>query len=600
MRTLLTQPRFVSKKEREAHRDQEKQAEAAAEAERLQRAKDARRAWEGQAAATSTPDAARAPVKRAATPSEHDTPEPSDEGGSDAIRQRYLGTRPDRARKVRRSNDPAKRFQFEWDQTEDTTDPHQLALAESVQTPVLAGRAGLEGSERRGGRPSVLKSTLDEKHWTEKPLSEMKERDWRIFREDYGIAVKGGAIPPPLRSWRESSIPAPVLEAIAEIGYKEPSPVQRQAIPIGLERRDLIGIAETGSGKTASFVIPMLAYVAELPRLDEENAHLGPYALILSPTRELAQQIEAEARKLVTRLGVSVVSVVGGRDITEQAFHLQRGAEIVIATPGRLKDLLEQRIVMLGQCHYLVMDEADRMVDMNYEAELDYILSHLPRDATESRARRVTMLYSATMPPYVEKIARTYLTRPATVLIGNAGQAVGTVDQQVEFVHGEEKRKARLLAVLDSGLPPPMIVFVNQKTTADQIGRELRRAGWRVAVLHSGLSQTQREASIASLREGRNDVLCCTDIGARGIDLPDVSLVVNYQFPTNFPSYIHRIGRTGRAGKAGRAVTFVDDDDAEHLFALKQEVAKSPVSKVPMELARHPAAQAPPAAARGA
>lgn len=579
----------MSKKEREAHRAQEKQAEADAETQRLQHAKKARLDWEQQGA-SATASAAK-PARAASRDTPHTSNEPeSSDGDVDAIRQRYLGARPDRARKVRRSNDPAKRFQFEWDQTEDTSDVQQLAMAESIQTPVLAGRAGLEGSERSRGRPSVLKSTLDEKHWTEKPLGEMKERDWRIFREDYGIAVKGGSIPPPLRSWRESRIPVPVLEAIEEIGYKEPSPVQRQAIPIGLEQRDLIGIAETGSGKTASFVIPMLAYVADLPRLGEENAHLGPYALILSPTRELAQQIETEARKLVSRLGVRVVSVVGGRDITEQAFHLQRGAEIVIATPGRLKDLIEQHIVMLGQCMYLVMDEADRMVDMNYEAELDFILASLPR-ATAVGRERVTMLYSATMPPYVEKIARTYLQKPATVLIGNAGQAVGTVDQQVEFVSGEEKRKARLLAVLDCGLPPPMIVFVNQKATADVIGRELRRAGWRVAVLHSGLSQTQREASIGSLRDGHNEVLCCTDIGARGIDLPDVSLVVNYQFPTNFSSYIHRIGRTGRAGKEGRAVTFVDDDDAEHLFELKQEIAKSPVSKVPPELARHPAAQ---------
>lgn len=144
-----------------------------------------------------------------------------------------------------------------------------------------------------------------------------------------------------------------------------------------------------------------------------------------------------------------------------------------------------------------------------------------------------------------------------------------------------------------------MIVFVNQKTTADQIGRELRRAGWRVAVLHSGLSQPAREAAIGSLRDGQNEVLCCTDIGARGIDLPDVSLVVNYQFPTNFSSYIHRIGRTGRAGKEGLAVTFVDEDDAEHFFELRQEIAKSPVSKLPNELAKHPAAQAKQPSTRG-
>ncbi|WFC99304.1 RNA helicase [Malassezia yamatoensis] len=590
-------PRFVSKKDREAHREEAKLTEAQREAQRLEHAKRERLEWERKAAnaSTSTPSS-QIPAKRVEAEDEQESlHETTAAAGldTDALRQRYLGQRPNRARKVRRSADPSKRFLFEWDDTEDTSDAQQLAIAESIQSSVLANRGGLDTTEANKGHSRSHRSILNEKHWTDKELQEMKERDWRIFREDYGIAIKGGNIPPPLRSWQESQIPELVLDAIQAIGYKEPSAIQRQAIPIGLERRDLIGIAETGSGKTASFVIPMLAHVAKLPRLNEDNAQLGPYALIMSPTRELAQQIEAEALKLVSRLGIRVVSVVGGRDVSEQAYHLQRGAEIVIATPGRLKDLLEQRIVMLGQCHYLVLDEADRMVDMNYEAELDYILASLPQNTDSSSQRRVTMLYSATMPPYVEKIARSYLTKPATVLIGNAGQAVGTVEQQVEFVHSEEKRKARLLAVLDSGLPAPMIVFVNQKTTADMIGRDLRRAGWRVAILHSGLSQTQREAAIQSIRDGQNEVLCCTDIGARGIDLPNVSQVVNYQFPTNFPSYIHRIGRTGRAGKQGRAVTFVDDNDAEHLYALKQEIAKSPVSKVPMELARHPAAQNP-------
>ena len=216
-----------------------------------------------------------------------------------------------------------------------------------------------------------------------------------------------------------------------------------------------------------------------------------------------------------------------------------------------------------------------------------YILDSLP-------TTRTTMLYSATMPPTVDKIARTYLTRPVTVTIGQAGQAVGTIEQCVEFVDSEEDRQQRLLHVLDSGFAPPMIVFVNQKANADLVGKDLRRAGWNVAVLHSGLSQPQREAAIASLRDGYNEVLCCTDIGARGIDLPDVSLVVNYQFPTQFASYIHRIGRTGRAGKKGHAMSFVNDDDAQHFYALRLELAKSPVSSVPGALANHPAAlQAP-------
>ena len=177
-------------------------------------------------------------------------------------------------------------------------------------------------------------------------------------------------------------------------------------------------------------------------------------------------------------------------------------------------------------------------------------------------------------------------------MIGQAGQAVGTVEQRVEMIHSEAERLQGTLQALDSGLAPPMMVFVNQKANADVVGRELRRAGWHVAILHSGLSQPQREAAIASVREGVNEILCCTDIGARGLDLPNVSLVVNHQFPTQFASYIHRIGRTGRAGRRGCAVSMVGDDDAEHFYALRLELAKSPVSTVPAFLAQHPAAMA--------
>lgn len=580
-------PRFVSRKERERHKEEERKAEVDAEAARVQEAKRARAEWE-RSARSAPPRTRRGESKR----SESETPcddlsaavAASEDAALAEYRQRYLGQRASSTRTARHGN--SKRFRFDWDEADDTSDPLQAPLT-STQG-VLGGRGGLDASERSAGTGrGALRSTLAEKPWTEKALEEMRERDWRIFREDYAIAVRGGDIPPPLRSWRESQIPARVLDAIDAVGYKEPTAIQRQAIPVGLRQRDLIGLAETGSGKTASFVVPMLSYVLSQPPMTGDVRLLGPYGLILVPTRELAQQIEAEARRLAEPLGISVVSLVGGRDIAEQAFMLGDGAEMVIATPGRLQDCLERRMLVLGQCRYLVLDEADRMVDMNYEEALHAIFAELPTSAEG----RVTMLYSATMPPSVERIARTYLRAPATVTVGAAGRAVGTVEQRVEFVANEEQRKRRLLAVLDSGFAPPMIVFVNQKGNADVVGRELRRAGWYVAVLHSGLSQPQREAAIGSLRDGSNEVLCCTDIGARGIDLPDVSLVVNYQFPTQFPSYIHRIGRTGRAGKQGCAVSFVDDDDAAHFWELRQELGKSPVSAVPAELAQHPAAQ---------
>ncbi|KAJ6547476.1 P-loop containing nucleoside triphosphate hydrolase protein [Mycena capillaripes] len=547
-----------------------------------------------------------------------------------AIRSRYLGV-DKKKRKMRKIND--RKFVFDWDTQDDTMAEDSPAAVGSQRqgAQVMFGRGRLAGMDDGGGtgprkgsgngaadtshladameRRKAAKAGLDERHWSEKPLEEMKERDWRIFREDFSISARGGQIPHPLRSWAESDIPKTILECIDEIGYKEPSAIQRQAIPIGLQNRDIIGIAETGSGKTAAFVIPMLAFIENLAPFTDDNRHLGPYALILAPTRELAQQIESEARKFATPLGFKCVSIVGGRAVEEQQFNLREGAEIIIATPGRLKDVIERRVLVLSQCRYVVMDEADRMVHLGFEADLTFILDALPsetmqgEDAGEQmdvdgetmikRGRtRVTTLFSATMPPAVERLARKYLRKPAVITIGEAGRAVDTVEQRVEFVNGDEKKKQKLLEILNSGLyAAPIIVFVNQKKTADMVAKDLSRANWSAATLHSGKNQEQREASLQSLRNGDCDVLVATDLAGRGIDVQDVSLVINFQMASTIEAYVHRIGRTGRAGKQGIAITFLTNDDDEVMYDLKNEIAKSPVSKVPMELAKHEAAQ---------
>ena len=449
---------------------------------------------------------------------------------------------------------------------------------------------------RRAGR-----GNNDDRHWSEKPLDEMKDRDWRIFREDFAIQARGGQIPLPLRTWKESTIPPSILGVIDEVGYTEPSPIQRQAIPIGMQNRDLIGIAKTGSGKTAAFVIPMLDYIGHLPPLTDENRQQGPYALILAPTRELAQQIEGETAKFALPMGYTSVSIIGGRSVEEQQFALRNGAHIIIATPGRLKDMIDKTMIVMSQCRYVVMDEADRMVDMGFELDLNFILDSMPAThlkpeedalASEWKGYRVTTLFSATMPPAVERLARKYLRKPATVTIGIAGEAVDTVEQRVEFVTGEEKRKARLQEILRTcGLPPPMIVFVNQKKTADMVLRYVHQAGFSATTLHSDKSQAQREEALQALRDGHVAVLVATDIAGRGIDVPDVSLVVNYQMSDVIEKYIHRIGRTGRAGKEGLAITFLNNDDDEVMFDLRVEIEKSKKSKMNPELMRHEAAK---------
>ncbi|ORX55205.1 P-loop containing nucleoside triphosphate hydrolase protein [Hesseltinella vesiculosa] len=555
-----------------------------------------------------------------------------------AIRDRYFGN-DQRKRKVRKMNE--RKFVFDWDAGEDTSNDFNPLYA-NKHSAQMFGRGHIAGidtkdqkkrqsefyekllKERRTDeereralelanmvREKEAKTTWDDRHWTDKALKEMSERDWRIFKEDYNIATKGGSIPHPLRAWKESSLPKRILEVIDKVGYKEPSPIQRQCIPIGLENRDIIGIAETGSGKTASFIIPMLNYITKLPVLNEENAMDGPYALVIAPTRELAQQIEQEATKFAIPMGYKCVSIVGGHDITEQAFNMRNGAEIVIATPGRLVDCLEKRILVLNQCAYVVMDEADRMIDMGFEEAVNAILDALPvsnvkpddmstekaADTTLAMQYRQTTMFSATMPTAVERLAKKYLRNPAVVTIGNAGQAAVTVEQRVEMIDDDGRKRNRLMEILNSKrYEPPIIIFVNQKRGVDMLAKSLNKLGFQAVTLHGGKSQEQREAALDKLKSGNAEILVATDVAGRGIDVKNVSLVVNYDMAKNIEDYTHRIGRTGRAGQSGVAITFLSNNDTDVMYDLKQMLIKSPVSRVPNELARHEAAQTKPGA----
>ncbi|KHE79176.1 Pre-mRNA-splicing ATP-dependent RNA helicase prp-28 [Neurospora crassa] len=557
------------------------------------------------------------------------------------LRARYMGPVVNQSTfsaKKKRRRTAANKFNFDWDADDDTSRPFDPIYAERQEPLVRLG--GYEMTEEmvmrkaeaiRRGDPETgeerARQYLEQhrrikemeqrknlgKHWSEKKLEDMKERDWRIFKENFGIATKGGAIPNPMRSWEESTLPRRLLDIVKNVGYDEPTPIQRAAIPIALQARDLIGVAVTGSGKTAAFLLPLLVYISELPPLTEYNKNDGPYALILAPTRELVQQIESEAKKFATPLGFTVVSIVGGHSLEEQAFALRNGAEIIVATPGRLVDCLERRLLVFSQCCYTIMDEADRMIDQGFEEPLTKILDAMPvtnekpdtDDAENPQLMsryvdgkdryRQTMMYTATMPPIVERIAKKYLRRPAIVTIGNAGEAVDTVEQRVEFVSGEDKRKKRLQEILNSGqFKPPIIVFVNIKRNCDMVARDIKGMGYSAVTLHGSKTQEQREAALASLRNGQTDILVATDLAGRGIDVPDVSLVVNFNMATNIESYTHRIGRTGRAGKSGVAITFLGPEDNDVLYDLRQIISKSSISKVPDELRRHEAAQNKP------
>ncbi|KAM0332164.1 hypothetical protein ACHAQA_002439 [Verticillium albo-atrum] len=568
------------------------------------------------------------------------------------LRERYLGPEVNRnssfsaAKKRKRATE----FKFDWDEGEDTTLKDDQLAPRVTSSKVISlsgtgagddfGEEAEEAARRRARRieeqygedgPELAQKFMDEwynsrdlarrreerfgfgKRWTDKTLKEMQPRDWRIFKEDFGIATKGGLIPNPMRNWDESGLPGRLLDIVHRVGYNEPTPIQRAAIPIALQARDLIGVAVTGSGKTASFLLPLLVYISDLPPLGETNKNDGPYGLILAPTRELVQQIESEANKFATPLGFRVVSIVGGHSLEEQAFALRNGAEIIVATPGRLVDCIERRLLVLGQCCYVIMDEADRMIDLGFEEPVNKILDALPvtnekpdtDDAENAQLMkrylggkdryRQTMMYTATMPSVVERIAKKYLRRPAIVTIGNIGEAVDTVEQRVEFVSGEDKRKKRLQQILASGdFPAPIIVFVNIKRNCDAVARDVKHMGFSAVTLHGSKTQEQREAALASVRNGQTDVLVATDLAGRGIDVADVSLVVNFNMANSIESYTHRIGRTGRAGKSGVAITFLGPEDSDLMYDMKQILTKSAISKVPEELRRHESAQQKP------
>jgi ATP-dependent RNA helicase DDX23/PRP28 len=513
------------------------------------------------------------------------------------IRTRYMGADTNQSTfsaKKKRRRTTEKKFNFEWNAEEDTSPDYNPIYSTRAENNFF-GRGRLGGfaedlsetgaakyakaleerdseagsarareimeMERRRKEDAGGRNSLD-KHWSEKKLEHMRERDWRIFKEDFNISTKGGAIPNPMRNWQESGLPKRLLDIIDQVGYDQPSAVQRAAIPIALQARDLIGVAVTGSGKTAAFLLPLLVYISELPPLNEFTKNDGPYAIILAPTRELAQQIEVEAKKFATPLNFTCVSIVGGHSLEEQSYNLRNGAEIVIATPGRLVDCIERRVLVLGQCCYIIMDEADRMIDLGFEESVNKILDALPvgnekpdTDAAEDAQAmsrhlggkdryRQTMMYTATMPAAVEKIAKKYLRRPAIVTIGNIGEAVETVEQRVEFVSGEDKRKKRLNEILASGeFQPPIIVFVNIKRNCDAVARDIKHMGFSSVTLHGSKTQEQREAALASVRSGATNVLVATDLAGRGIDVPDVSLVVNFNMATNIESYTHRIGK---------------------------------------------------------
>lgn len=359
----------------------------------------------------------------------------------------------------------------------------------------------------------------------------------------------------------------PLVRALQAKGYTTPTPIQRDAIPLVLEGRDLLGIAQTGTGKTAAFVLPSIQRMAAAgKRVLPTHCRM----LVLAPTRELASQIAESARGYGQFSKLSVATVFGGTSINKNRNDMARGVDILVATPGRLLDLIEQRFVSLAAVEILVLDEADQMLDLGFIHALRKIARMLPRP-------RHTLFFSATMPASIRELADQFLTNPATVSVKPAATTAERVDQQVTFVNQAEKQALLTITLSDPAIERAL-VFTRTKHGADRVVKLLAGNGIASNAIHGNKSQPQRERALAEFKEGRVKILVATDIAARGIDVSGVSHVVNFELPNVPEQYVHRIGRTARAGASGIAIAFCAEDERPYL----RDIEKLTRQKVPV------------------
>ena len=347
-----------------------------------------------------------------------------------------------------------------------------------------------------------------------------------------------------------------LLEAVAAMGYTRPTPIQRDAIPYVLEGRDVVGCAQTGTGKTAAFVLPLMQRIAAKPG--------GPRALVVTPTRELALQIEGVAAEVAKLTKHRVAVVYGGVGYEPQIKALTRGVDILVATPGRLLDLMERRVADLSHVEILVLDEADRMLDMGFWPQVRRIIATIP-------AERQNLLFSATMSSDVIRIVNSTLHDPVRVEVAPAATPIELVDQRVYPVGGQQKAQLLVHLIKENDLDR-VIVFTRTKHRADRVAKVLHQNGIKCAAIHGDRSQVQRQSALDSLKAGRCRVLVATDVVARGIDVDDVSHVVNYDLPNTPEDYVHRIGRTARAGKSGTAVSLLAPEEHEMLRDIEVKI----------------------------
>ncbi|VDP89525.1 unnamed protein product [Echinostoma caproni] len=385
-------------------------------------------------------------------------------------------------------------------------------------------------------------------------LVKMSKEDVKAYRASLeNIRVRGKDCPKPLKTWVQAGISSRLLTCLKRNKFDKPTPIQCQALPVIMSGRDMIGIAKTGSGKTLAFLVPLMRHLEHQRPLDPGE---GPIALLLSPTRELALQIFKEAKKLCQAMDARVACVYGGTGISEQIAELKRGAEIVVCTPGRMIDMLAAnggRVTNLRRCTYVVLDEADRMFDLGFEPQVMRIVENCRPD-------RQTLMFSATFPRQMELLARKALTNPIEIQVGGRSVVCSDVEQHA-LVLTEDEKFYKVLELL--GIYQEMgsvLIFVEKQESADELMRVLMKYGYPCLSLHGGIDQYDRDSVITDFKRGNIRLLIATSVAARGLDVNDLLLVINYDCPNHYEDYVHRCGRTGRAGNKGFAYTFITPD----------------------------------------
>lgn len=367
----------------------------------------------------------------------------------------------------------------------------------------------------------------------------------------------------PTAGFSELGIAPALLESLTRHKYTTPTPIQQQAIPTAIQGKDIVGIAQTGTGKTLAFGIPMIQRLAQIKG----------WGLVLLPTRELALQVEESLRRISDRTGLRIVTLIGGMSLGPQISALRRNPDIVIATPGRLIDHMNQKTIQLAHAEIVVLDEADRMLDMGFAPQIQKILHALPRE-------RHTMLFSATMPHEIMKIATTHMKLPIRIEVAPAGTTAERVTQEIFMI--ERAKKNRLLDKVLGEHMVTTLIFIRTRHGARRLARVIRAMGHSAAEIHSDRSLAQRKEALEGFKSGKYRILVATDIASRGIDVKGIGLVINYDLPSTSDDYVHRIGRTARAGAGGHAISFVTPEERFEIRNIERLIKKSlPVSQLP-------------------